>query len=80
MKIEPVGRQIKRILIFYGTGNHSLLFGIHLFDKDGNEILKTAYDCSGKPSNERILADSERIVGIKSRKHSDAEPAAHYDF
>jgi hypothetical protein len=79
IKINPVGRQIKRILTFYFTNDDPFLSGIYLFDKDGNEILKTPYDCRNRPSQETILAENERIVGFRSRKYKE-QPAAHYDF
>ncbi len=79
-KIDQLEIQIKRILTFHYSNSDPYLFGIQLFDKDGYEILKTAPNCDNKPSYEIILADNERIIGIRSRKHSSDRPAVHYDF
>ncbi len=79
-KIDQAARQIKRILTFICSNSNPYLYGIQLFDKDDNEILKTAFNCDNKPSKEIILAENERIIGIRSRKYSSDYPAGHYDF
>jgi hypothetical protein len=48
------------------------MWAFELFDKDGASLLKTGYkslsDCK---TQETILEDGERIIGIKATKNTD---------
>ena len=55
--------------------------GIKLFDKNDNKVYESAlkHGITGYPSQETILKDGERIVGMQSRTW-DNDDARHDDF
>ena len=57
--------------------------GIQFFDKNGTKTYESAYKAAftetSYTSHETVLAEGERIVGLKSRK-VDNTYARHYDF
>lgn len=70
MRIEPAGRAVKRITLWYDSVDAQLV-GIQLFDKDGLKLLETGWNFSSQKSLETVLKDDERIIGFKARKYSD---------
>ncbi len=59
----------------------ALLRGFEFFDKDNTKFLETdPRFFQGENHKEWILEDDERIIGFKSRKHSDGFDAWHKDF
>jgi hypothetical protein len=48
------------------------MWAFELLDKDGGSLLKTGYKSLSKCiTQETILEDGERIIGIKGRTNSD---------
>jgi hypothetical protein len=68
---------VRRIIIWY---DGKVLFGVHLFDKDGKKVLETLGDITGKSSHEVIIEDNERIVGFRSKQGKGLAAAAHECF
>ncbi len=68
--IEPAGAVIKTIRVYYGTNAGGLeygLFGLEFLDA-AHALILTAGDVS--PSlqmKELVLADDERVIGVRSR-------------
>ena len=56
-----------------------MMYGFQLFAKDGTKLYETGYSLSGSTSQETILEDGERIIGIRGRKYDDSN-AYYYDF
>lgn len=69
-RIDPDKVSVKKIVLFTHSNDHEFQ-GIQFFDRDGNMILK-AGDCSCQ-KQDFLLADNERLIGIKSRKHPVAK-------
>lgn len=70
LRIEPVGIQIRKVIIWYRESD-GLLFGVSLFDSSGSKILETKRSFNEFKSQETILEENERIIGIKSRKDNE---------
>ena len=68
---------MKRIVIWHG-GVH--LYGVQLFDRDGNKLLETLFPFSIYTPHEVILEDNERIIGFKSKQHQPGYEAWHECF
>ena len=80
VRINTSFKQVKRIVAYYKNDNsNNLLRGIEFFDEDGKKLLGTRI-FSDSTAVETLIDSNERIVGFRSRKHSDTLPAAHYDF
>ncbi len=56
-----------------------MIYGFQLFAKDGTKLYETGYSLASCTSQETILEDGERIIGIRGRKGSDIY-AFYYDF
>jgi len=68
--IEPTGAVIKTIKVFYGTNSGGLdygLFGLEFLDKSNKSILVAGDVSTSLNIKEIVLADDERVVGLKSR-------------
>ena len=59
-----------------------MLVGLKFYGKDGAVVLKTGYDwvAGGYKTQTVYLEDGERIIGYKSRSHSNPNSARHLDF
>ena len=68
---------MKRIVIWYNSVH---LYGVQLFDRDGNKLLETLYTLNGFTPHEVILEDNERIIGFKSKQHGTSSDAWHNNF
>ncbi len=80
VKIEPAGRAVKRVVVWYNQ-NNARLVGLRLFDKDNTMLLEAlGYNFNDQCQKEWVLQDGERIIGFKSRKYSAYCTAAHLDF
>ena len=55
------------------------MYGFQLFAKDGTKLYETGYPFSSYTSQETILEDGERIIGIRGRKNDDIYSYYH-DF
>ncbi len=55
------------------------MYGFQLFAKDGTKLYETGHTLAFSTSQETILEDGERIIGIRGRKGSDTY-AYYHDF
>ncbi len=45
VKIQPIDRPVRRIMIYYIDGCHGIILsGFRLYDKDDNLLLQTLYN------------------------------------
>ncbi len=70
---------MKRIVVWHDDGG-SYLYGVQLFDRDGNKLLETLSDFSYATPLELILEENERIIGFKSKQHGTSWDAWHECF
>ena len=73
---EPL--KIRRIVLWYYSAN-ALLRGIQLFNDKEECVLQTSCEFEKYSKHETIMEQGERIVGIQSRKFTDAN-SNHHDF
>ncbi len=79
--MQPDGVAVKRIVIHHRESD-GFLGGFELYAKDGTKLYKTVWNYASNSkytSQETILSEGERIIGIRGRKNNDSY--AHYhDF
>ncbi len=78
LRLQPEGVAVKKIVLWYSEST-SILYAIKLIGKDGKKILQAGYSTGGCKSQETVLEEDERIIGLKGRAPNKAY-ANYCDF